>query len=314
MQRLARFAWIVLAYTLAVIVWGAYVRASGSGAGCGSHWPLCNGGVVPLSPSVETIIEYSHRLTSGLALMAVVALLVWVRRACAPGHPARLGAALSVFFMLTEAAVGAGIVLFEYVADNESMARALFMGVHLMNTFLLIAAISLTAWWLTGGAPLRVREVGGRVAIVAAGCLALLLVGSSGAIAALGDTLFPSSSLSDALRADLSPTSHLLIRLRLLHPAIAVGAAVLMLGIAPGLGRAGGDRGARAARAVTGLTLVQLALGLLNVYLLAPVWLQLAHLLMADAIWIAFILLSAEALRGEGVVAERVRSAATVRA
>jgi cytochrome c oxidase assembly protein subunit 15 len=313
-SRLARFASIVLVYTLAVIVWGAYVRASGSGAGCGSHWPLCNGDVVPLSPSVETLIEYSHRLTSGLALMAVVALLVWVRRGCAPGHPARLGAALSVFFMLTEAGVGAGIVLFNYVADNASMARALFMGVHLMNTFLLIAAITLTAWWLSGGAPLRIRELGGRAALVAAGCFALLLVGSSGAIAALGDTLFPSSSLSDALRADLSTTSHLLIRLRLLHPVIAVGAAVLVLGIAPGLGRAGGERGARAARAVTGLTLLQLGLGLLNVYLLAPVWLQLLHLLLADAIWIAFILLSAEALRGEEVVVERVRRASAVEA
>ena len=313
-RRLARFAWIVLAYTLAVILWGAYVRASGSGAGCGSHWPLCNGEVVPLSPSVETLIEYSHRLTSGLALIAVVALLVWVRRACAPGHPARLGAGLSVFFMLTEAGVGAGIVLFEYVADNESMARALFMGVHLMNTFLLIAAIALTAWWLSGGAPLRLREMGGRVAIVVAGCLALLLVGSSGAIAALGDTLFPSTSLSDALWADLSTTSHLLIRLRLLHPVIAVGAAVLMLGIAPGLGRAGGERGSLAARAVVGLTLLQLALGLLNVYLLAPIWLQLVHLLLADAIWITFILLSAEALRGEEAVVERVRRTSAVQA
>jgi cytochrome c oxidase assembly protein subunit 15 len=312
--RLARFAWIVLVYTLAVIAWGAYVRASGSGAGCGSHWPLCNGDIVPLSPSVETIIEYSHRLTSGLALMAVVALLVWVWRACAAGHPARLGAALSLFFMLTEAGVGAGIVLFEYVADNESMARALFMGVHLMNTFLLIGAITLTAWWLSGGAPLRIRDIGGRAALVAAGCLALLLVGSSGAIAALGDTLFPSSSLSDALSADLSSTSHLLIRLRLLHPVIAVGAAVLMLWIAPGLGRAGGERGALAARAVVGLTLLQLGLGLLNVYLLAPVWLQLLHLLTADAIWIAFIVLSAEALRAGEVVAARVPRTSTVQA
>jgi heme A synthase len=314
LTRLARFAWIVLAYTLAVIVWGAYVRASGSGAGCGSHWPLCNGDVVPRSPSIETLVEYSHRLTSGLALMSVVALLVWVRRACPSGHPARLGAALSVFFMLTEAGVGAGIVLFEYVADNESMARALFMGVHLMNTFLLIAAITLTAWWLSGGAALRIRELGGRVVVVAAGCVALLLVGSSGAIAALGDTLFPSSSLSDALWADLSATSHLLIRLRVLHPVIAVGAAVLMLGIAPGLGRAGGERGARAARMVAGLTLLQLGLGLLNVYLLAPIWLQLVHLLLADAIWIAFIVLSAEALRGEAVVPERLRRTSPVRA
>jgi heme A synthase len=294
MSRLARFAWLVLAYNVGVILWGAYVRATGSGAGCGSHWPLCNGDVIPRAPSIATLIEYSHRLTSGLALISVIALAVWTWRARRRGHPGRTGAALSVAFMLTEAAVGAGLVLFALVADNASMARALFMAVHLLNTFLLLAALSLTAWWLSGGERLSVRGRGRTAAAVIIGCVAILLVSTSGAVAALGDTLFPQGSLADALRADLSPTSHVLIRLRMLHPAIAAGVAIALWYGAPRLAR--GVTGVFLGRAVRGLVALQVAAGAANVLLLAPVWLQLGHLLIADALWIAFVLLGASAL------------------
>jgi heme A synthase len=295
MSRVARYAWIMLAYNIGVILWGAYDRASGSGAGCGSHWPLCNGDVLPRDATAATLIEYSHRLTSGLALVGVVVLLAWVWRRCAPGHPARAGAALTVVFMLAEAAIGAGLVLFELVADNASMARALFMAVHLLNTFVLLACLTLTAWWLSGGAPLVLREHPVRASLVALGCAGLLLVGASGAVAALGDTLFPDRTLTEALLADLSPTSHVLIRLRLLHPAIAIAVACgLALG-ASRLARSGGGAPALA-RAVTALALAQIGLGFANVLLLAPVWMQLLHLLAADALWVAFVLLGATVL------------------
>src|ERR1051325_10627142 len=119
-SRFAAFSWGVLAYNLAVIVWGGYVRASGSGAGCGSHWPLCNGVVLPRAAAVETVIEFSHRLTSGIALLLVVWLLVKTWRALPAGHAARRGAAWSLAFMLSEAGLGAGLVLFQLVADNAS--------------------------------------------------------------------------------------------------------------------------------------------------------------------------------------------------
>lgn len=298
MQRLARFAWFVLAYNVAVILWGAYVRATGSGAGCGEHWPLCNGVVIPRAPTAATVIEFSHRLTSGLALIAVVALLVWVWRACAPGHPARRGAVWTVFFMLTEAAVGAGLVLFQLVADNATMARALFMAVHLLNTFVLLAWLTLTAWWLSGGAALRPRERPGMALMLLVLSIGLLLTGTSGAVAALGDTLFPHGSLSAALEADLSPTSHLLIRLRLLHPFFAVIAAGALMFGAPRMARGRGPAAVRIARVVAIASAVQLGLGALNVALLAPIWMQMVHLLVADVVWIAFVLLSASVLPG----------------
>jgi heme A synthase len=229
-------------------------------------------------------------------LLAVVALLVWTWRRCGPGHPARAAAAASMFFMLTEAAVGAGLVLFQLVADNASMARALFMAVHLMNTFLLLAGIALTAWWLADG---RAPELAGRVPAAlaaAAGGGAILLVGTSGAVAALGNTLFPSSSLSAALEADLSATSHLLIRLRVLHPVLAVLTAMALMFGAPRFARGRGATAERLSRFVAATAGLQVAAGFASVVLLAPVWLQLVHLLLADALWISFVLLSAQVL------------------
>lgn len=304
MDRFARFAWIVLAYTLAVILWGAAVRATGSGAGCGSHWPLCNGEMIPRAPQMETVIEYSHRLTSGLAGILSIFLVVGAFRARPRRHPARWAAALSLFFMITEGAVGAGLVLFEMVADNQSMARALWMIAHLLNTFFLLAALALTAHFASGGAPVRLRGRGALGGWFGLGAAALVLAGMSGAVAALGDTLFPAASLTEAWKQDLSPTSHLLIRLRLLHPLIAVGAGALLAVLAlrwlrevpaPGV--------ARFARWTVALVFVQLAAGVVNVLLLAPIWLQLVHLLLADLLWIAFFLLGASALAVEGAAA-----------
>ena len=295
---LARTAWLVLAYNLAVILWGAYVRATGSGAGCGAHWPLCDGRIIPRSFGMATLIEYSHRITSGVALVAVVLLLVWVRRAFPAGHPARLGATMSLAVMLTEAAVGAGLVLFELVADNASMARALFMAVHLANTFVLVGWLTLTAWWVSGGEAIAPSRAPGRSAAAAALLAAVLLVSVSGAVAALGDTLFPSRTLGEALAADLSTTSHLLIRLRLLHPALAIATSIALVTAAPWLGRVGADvRASRLAAAVTTLAVVQVVAGVVNVLLLAPVWMQLLHLLLADLLWIALVLLGAVVLR-----------------
>ena len=299
MSGLARFARLVLAFCLAVILWGAIVRATGSGAGCGNHWPLCNGQVVPRAPAIETRIEFAHRVTSGLALIGVLALAIAVFRLRPAGHPARAAAVWSALFMVSEAGVGAALVLFRMVADNASMARAMFMATHLINTFFLLAALTLTAWFTNEEPGVRLRGQGGALWAVLAGSTGLLLAGVSGAVAALGDTLFPSHTLADALRAELSQTGHLLIRLRLLHPALAVGAATLAVWLGFWLKRWKPlPMVARFSDWTAVLALVQLGLGGLDVLLLAPVWLQVVHLLTADLVWIAWILLGAAALNG----------------
>ncbi|HVR95042.1 MAG TPA: COX15/CtaA family protein, partial [Thermoanaerobaculia bacterium] len=196
-----------------------------------------------------------------------------------------------LLFILSEAAVGAGLVLFEMVAHNQSMARALWMAAHLINTFFLLGVLTLTVHYATGGARFRLR---GSFALGIAG---LLLAGVSGAIAALGDTLFPAVSLSHALEQDLSPTAHLLLRLRVLHPLISIAAGLFVLWLAlQTLKKKLGPRTDRYARRTAVLVFVQIAAGAVNVLLLAPVWMQIVHLLLADLLWIAFVLFGAAAL------------------
>lgn len=295
--RFRKLAAIALAATLGVILWGAFVRATGSGAGCGSHWPTCNGQVIPHAPSAATLIEYTHRATSGVSFLLVALQLVWALRAYPSGHPARAGAAASMFFMVTEAGVGALLVLFEYVAGDRSLGRAVWMAVHLINTFLLIAAMTCTLWWARGGAPVRLRGQGATSALLGAGLAATLLVGVTGAIAALGDTLFSARTLAEGIAQDLSPTAHFLVQLRVMHPVVAAltGAYLLFLRTAVPARRP--DPAVRLLANATGaLVVAQLGAGLVNLLLLAPVWLQLVHLLLADLVWITLVLLAAAAL------------------
>ena len=287
----------LLAYTVAVVLWGAYVRATLSGDGCGDHWPLCNGVAIPVDPSLKTVVELTHRVTSGLCWIWTFVMWAASLRAFERGHATRSAAGWSLFFMTTEALVGAGLVLFRMVADNPSTARAGWMAAHLINTFLLLSALTWMAYsaWQEAGARFprdrRSRfQLGGAAFFV-------LFVGVSGAIAALGDTLFPASSLAAGLREDFSPTAHIFLRLRLWHPVIAVfGSGYLIWLAADLLRRKPSPPVPTLAVSLGALVLIQIAVGLLNVALLAPVPLQLAHLLIADATWITLTLLALSSL------------------
>jgi heme A synthase len=292
--RLRRFSWAVLGYVLVVIVWGALVRATGSGAGCGSHWPTCNGEVVPTSPTLATVIELTHRATSGLAALLVLVQLIWVFRVYPRGHRVRQAVGWSATFMLGEVAIGAGIVLLHYVADNASVGRALWMAVHLMNTFLLMGAMTLTAHFAGGAPSVELKGQGWLAGLGFAALFSMLAAGMTGAVAALGDTLFPEASLGAALASDWSETAHLLVRLRVAHPVVAIVAAAAVLGARAAFSqRRPSPAVAEWAPRVRFAVMAQLALGLVNMMLLAPTWLQLAHLLLAEITWIAFVMLLA---------------------
>jgi heme A synthase len=293
----ATFAWGVVAYDLAVIAWGAYVRASGSGAGCGSHWPLCNGEVIPRSRQAATLIELTHRVTSGVALALVVVMAAWAFRASPRGSVVRRGAVASLVFMIGEAAIGAALVLLELVAYDESVRRAVAMSLHLVNTFLLLASMALTASWASGAPAPRVRGQGALAALLAAPIAAMLVLGTSGALAALGDTLFPSSSLAAGVAQDFSGAAHLFVRLRALHPLLAVSTAVVTIAVAAIARSLRPSPAVRArARLVVVLVLWQMGAGVLNLVLLAPIPMQLVHLLLADATWMALVLLASAGL------------------
>jgi len=297
MSRFAKFVWVVLAVNLLVILWGAVVRATGSGAGCGAHWPLCNGEVVPTAPQVETFVELFHRITSGIALVFVVVMLIGAFRAYPKGHAVRAGAVMSMIFMLLESLVGAFIVLMRLTGNDTSVGRAMVIAMHQVNTLLLIGAITLTGWWAMGGGRIRLRGHGALAGMLIAGIIGLLIIGATGAITALGDTLFPATSLVQGLEQKFDPAANFMVRLRIVHPTLAVMMAVYVTVLAQFVAkRAGDDTTRRAARLLLALFFAQLLLGVTNVLLLAPVWMQLIHLLMADVVWITFVLLSASAL------------------
>lgn len=300
--RFRSLAWGTLAYTVLVILFGAVVRITGSGAGCGQHWPTCHGEVVPISPTIETVIEFSHRVTSGLCGIIVLALLVAALRGFPRGHAARLGAWLALVFTITEALIGAGLVRFGLVGDNDSVARALVMAAHLLNTSLLTGALALAAWAANREPGPPVRSASPRVRwLVWASLGGLMLVGISGAVTALGDTLYPveAGALSDRLQRDLGAGAHFLQRLRLMHPVLACGLGFFTAVIAHHLGNTAAPAVRRASAWVMILVFAQLAAGVLNVMLSAPGWMQVLHLGLGTALWVAAILFSLELLNAQ---------------
>lgn len=286
-----RYGWTTLAVTLLVIVWGAVVRATGSGAGCGSHWPLCNGSVVPLEPTVATLIEFVHRITSGAVMLMAVWLVVAARRAFPEGSQVRRWAWISLMFMLIEAAIGAGIVLLELVADNASAMRAVYVGGHLVNTLLLVGAMTTTLWWAHNSSRGSLRAgTSWATPLGLTLCLVgMLVVASTGAVVALGDTLFPHASLAEGIAADFDPTSHFLIRLRIWHPitAVVLASGILWLTWLSPIFQGDDQRTPR--RLVIVAVFVQSALGVINLLLLAPLALQMAHLLVSNLLWIPMV-------------------------
>lgn len=300
-RRYAQFAWGVVVFNVIVIIWGAFVRATGSGAGCGDHWPLCNGEMLPRPERIETMIEFSHRITSGLALLAVVALLIWAFRAYPKGHIVRKGAVWSMGFMILEALVGAALVLLQYVAFNVSVGRAIWMAGHLVNTFLLLGALTLTAWWAQGGQPLRLRSQGAVGWTLLLAFIGVLVLGMSGAITALGDTLVLTGGISPAENALVAT----LVELRILHPIIAfVAGALVGLAAWVAMQRRVERATQQLGRLLISLYVVQLLIGSLNVALRAPVWLQLVHLAFTSTIWILLVMLAASALARHDQVTE----------
>jgi cytochrome c oxidase assembly protein subunit 15 len=310
--KLETWTLALLAVTVFVILWGAFVRVTGSGAGCADHWPLCNGELVPHAPRIETLIELTHRLTSGVA--GILSLVVtWLAFQRTPrGAPVRTAAALAFALMLVEGAIGALLVKKGLVDKNASGARAIVVGLHLGNTFLLLGAQLLTWHFARGGSALRMRERPALGALLLTLLGLVLAVGASGAVTALGDTLFPAESLSAGMHDDFAEGAHFLVRLRVWHPLLALVTGVFVVLGAQYVRNAVADPAvARTSSAVIAVFIAQVGLGSLNLVLLAPAWVQILHLLLADLLWLSLVLLAAQALSAEPVAAQSLASAAS---
>ncbi len=251
-RKFARFAWIVLAYNLAVILWGAYVRASFSGDGCGARWPTCSGQFLPTEMGTPKLIEFTHRMMTSLDSLATISLVVWAFLAFPKKHAVRRYSVLAMIFLLIEALLGAGLVLFRYVAHDVSAGRAWYLSLHLTNTMLMMGAYTITAWLASHEQnAIKLWNVSAKLRIAV---LITFAVSITGAIAALGDTLFPATSLANGMAQDFTSGSSLLLRLRLLHPAVAILSAVYLLWAAFGAmqGRAEESPSAQGGRACCG--------------------------------------------------------------
>jgi cytochrome c oxidase assembly protein subunit 15 len=293
----SKFSWGVLLFLFAVILWGSFVRASGSGNGCGNHWPLCGGQVIPESPTWKTVVEFVHRVTSGLSLLLCFAICFLSFKNFPKKSLVRKAGVATLVLILSEALVGAGLVLFQLVEKDQSQLRAVSLAIHLINTFFLLGAVTLTARWSELPSP-RLLRFGDKTRSIAfasvAAVVLVLILGASGAVTALGDTLFPAASLQAGFAQDLSPTKHFLIQLRIFHPLIAVAVSLYLIMFARAFRDPSQPRRMMHIFFVLGLQLFQLCLGVANLVFLAPTAIQMLHLLTADFIWVNLILLLSE--------------------
>jgi heme a synthase len=299
------FAWFFLVFNFYVILGGAYVRATGSGAGCGDHWPLCNGVVVPTFSTIHTIIEFTHRVSSGIVAIGAVLLIFWAFKVTKKGDPVRTSAIVAFAFVVFEAFLGAGLVLFGLVANNSSSVRALVMSLHLVGTFILIGSISLTAAWSSGFKIMNLNGQGKKIIPILLIIIGMFIVGMSGAITALGDTLFKPNYVGEGLINDINNANHFLKTLRMYHPIFAIIVALYTVFISWNMtNKNSSSLLKKLTLLITIIFSIQIITGFINIVLLAPVWMQILHLLIADMAWVFCVLFSSQALSEEIPVAK----------
>ena len=303
LDRFAKYAWFVLAYNVVVILWGVFLRASKSGDGCGQHWLTCGGEVIPSAPQLKTVIEFSHRITSSLAGLLIIALVVWAVLHWYFNKPDRKKYLLftvigSFVFVVIEGLLGAGLVLTGNTAETLTAARPFWMAAHLINTLILLAFLTLTAWFASGGKSFSFKNDKKAALFISIGIFGIFLIGMSGSVAALSSMLFPSETLAEGISKDFSTTSNILLRLRISHPILSVITSVYLVFLAGWLRKQLRESiwVNRWSNALSILILLQVAFGAVTLLTLAPILMQLGHLFLADAVWIVFVLLSASFL------------------
>lgn len=300
LDRFAKYAWFVLAWNIVVIVWGVFLRASKSGDGCGEHWLTCNGELIPSAPQFKTIIEFSHRMTTAvdgivMLILLVWAIYIWYGRRDRPSRHVMYAAIGSMFFVITEAAVGAGLVLTGNTAEAVTDMRPFWAMGHLVNTFILLVFLTMTAWLASGERTVRKWPDTKTILLIAAAFILLFLVGMSGTLAALSNMLFPSATIAEGIQKDFAATSNVILRLRLSHPILSILTGVYLIFLAGWLKAKSGN--ARDvvwwSGAVSVLVIVQVAFGAVTLLTHGPIIMQLGHLFLADSVWISLIMLTA---------------------
>ncbi|MGI9549221.1 MAG: COX15/CtaA family protein [Bdellovibrionales bacterium] len=258
----------MLGFTVLTIVWGAWVRISSSGDGCGNHWPLCKKSFLP--NDLAASIEWLHRLTSGLALLFIFALCYFAFKIYPKKHLLRKLSLFAVVLILIEALIGALLVLNQLVGFNQSSLRVIVLGIHLINSLILVGVLTL-CWQSACFKKITIKQPH---IYFLSGFLFLALTGN---IASLAGVLFPSISLMESLALDFLPNAHISLKIRFLHPLIA-----LLFLIFLGLNHLMKTK-------LFLFALLTALFGLWTLLSLSPVWMKLSHLFIAYLLWIVFV-------------------------
>ena len=291
-SRISILSWTTLWLTVAVVIGGALVRATDSGAGCGESWPICGGQIIPEIGNYHTAIEISHRLMTGLLGMVLVTLFLLVRRQYDKTHRLRRAVFAAGVLLIIESLLGASLVIFGWVEFDASIARLIVVPIHLVNTFLLVAAMVLVAFFAGGGRGFRV-DLSKTLDKVIAACLGIVLViGATGALNALADTLIKSDALRPAAGDEVQVTEAVLRQIRTIHPFVAIIGGLALYMLVRFLTAGAGKRVRLLGVGVQGIIWVQFIVGLLNIALNVPLEIQLIHLFVADVLWILVVLIS----------------------
>jgi len=294
--QLHRFAQFLLLYTLLVILWGAWVRISHSGDGCGASWPLCHGQMIPAAAQKKTWVEFSHRITSGLFGLLVIYLYLVGRKLTPKGTLLRKALFAVFVFTITEALLGAKLVLFGLVGNNDSFFRLFAMGLHQVNSLILSGSVALVALFssdLPAKASQQIQAVDKQKPLPKwwLGFIGLFfIVAITGAFASLSSTLFPSTSVWEGIAKDFAADAHYLLRLRISHPILATL-------IGGGLALFFWYKSDEEPNVVLKKTSLQASLffvgavvfGYLTLFSLAPIWMKVSHLLIAHLVWIVLL-------------------------
>ena len=288
-MKLISYTKLGIVLSILSILAGAFVRATGSGDGCGSTWPTCKGKIIPQLSDSSEVIEFSHRSISGILL--IVTLIIFIKsRNMSKGTIVRTTVNFLTFFVIFEAAIGAVIVLYEWVGLNSSLPRIIAVPIHLVNTFGLLACYAVLYKVLLNNFK-NIKQLWDRRFVFVA--FLFLLSGATGSITALADVLFPSASFYEGLMEDFDRTSELLTRLRILHPIVATGLSVALIIESRKIQK---DYKIDV-KFLQLLVIVAVTLGVLNVLSNIVLLLSIFHLAIADLLWITYIYVSMDKIK-----------------
>ena len=280
-MKLSSLATAGLTTSILSILAGAIVRATGSGDGCGASWPTCNGRVIPSLETSSEIIEFSHRSISGVLLIITLLLFVKSKDPDTPLLHKKIINYLT-FFVLLEAAIGAVIVIYEWVGLNSSLPRIIAVPLHLVNTFALLGFYTLIFYLLRESENKLSNFFDKRIKIA---FVLFFLTGATGSITALADVLFPSASFVEGFIEDFDSTSEVLTRLRILHPFVSTILSIFLFSESNRFKK----EFAIDTSTIKVLVIVGVILGVLNVVSNIILPLSILHLLLADLLWITYV-------------------------